>query len=176
VNANCMYCLRPFDAHTQLPTGDRGCADGKNTFNVEFQISPDAAAYVQANLDKSSADLAQGWIDQVRRKQRAEFEARTRAAPSNRRPSLSDAIESIGTFSTLAYCELTGAPDFHSKWVGSIEFCDYATGDVRTLVVDMVDHAMFEAWLTRNPSFCDADMRDHAREAVARMGSRSVKR
>lgn len=67
----CMNCQQPFEAHTVLPGGrDRACPDGKNTFNCEFQISAEAAAFVKANLDKSPEELTKLWIDRVRAKGR----------------------------------------------------------------------------------------------------------
>lgn len=65
---SCMNCQQPFEAHTRLPGGDSACPDGKNTFNFEFQISPEVAEFVRANLDKPSDELARLWIERVRSK------------------------------------------------------------------------------------------------------------
>ena len=63
---NCMHCNQPLDAHTPLPGGhDSACPDGKNTFNFEFQINPEVAAFVKENLDKPSDELARLWIERV---------------------------------------------------------------------------------------------------------------
>lgn len=70
---NCMHCNQPLEAHTPLPDGrDSACPDGKNTFNFEFQIHPEVAAFVQENLDKPSDELARLWIERVREKNRRE--------------------------------------------------------------------------------------------------------
>lgn len=67
---NCMHCNQPFEAHAPQSSGDSLCPDGKHTFNCEFQINPEAAAFVKANLDKPSDELAQLWIERVRQKNR----------------------------------------------------------------------------------------------------------
>jgi len=67
---NCMHCQQPLEAHVPRPDGNRACPDGKNTFNFTLQINPEAIEYVKANLDKSPSELAQGWIDKVRKRQR----------------------------------------------------------------------------------------------------------
>lgn len=63
----CMNCQRPHEEHA---SPDGACPDGKNTFNFEFQISDEAAAFVRANLDKPSDELARLWIERVRGKAR----------------------------------------------------------------------------------------------------------
>lgn len=64
----CMNCQQPFAAHPPLPSGDRACPDGRNTFNCEFQISEEVAEFVRANLDKSPEELTRLWIERVRKK------------------------------------------------------------------------------------------------------------
>jgi hypothetical protein len=66
---NCMNCGQPFEAHTRNGR-DSLCPDGKNTFNFEFEISPEAAEFVKQNMDKSSKELADMWIERIREKTR----------------------------------------------------------------------------------------------------------
>lgn len=64
---NCMHCNLRFDDHDVRPDGDRACRDGKNTFNVVFEINPAVGEFIKENLDKSPEELADLWIDKVRR-------------------------------------------------------------------------------------------------------------
>ncbi|HSX23378.1 MAG TPA: hypothetical protein VLE97_11445 [Gaiellaceae bacterium] len=67
----CMHCGEPLEAHTPLPGGrDSACRDGKNTFNFEFQINPEVAEFVKANLDKPPEELTRLWIERVRANER----------------------------------------------------------------------------------------------------------
>jgi len=67
---HCTNCQRPFEEHSRLPSGRSACPVGESTFDFEFQISDEAAAFVKENLDKPSSELARLWIDRVRKKPR----------------------------------------------------------------------------------------------------------
>ena len=184
----CMHCQQPFQAHTRRGDDDPLCPDGKNTFNFEFQISPEAAAYVQANMDKSPNELAQGWIEQVRQRERAAREAlqhdgaKVLAKAARGEPlTLFDALESIGA---------TMDEMWQGEWTGPILFND-SKGHSRLILVEDEDHDLFAEWLRTNAlnspemqqlreAFKDLTdpfvngLQEHARQALGRMCARPV--
>lgn len=170
-----MHCQQPHEAHTLQPDGDSACPDGKNTFNFEFQINPEVAAYVQANMDKSPEELTQGWIEHIRARDRARAAARAalqrdgaaaRAkADSGATMTLFDALETIGAMMD---------EHWHGEWTGPILFND-PKGASRMILVEQDDHDQFAAWYAKNPRFSGEEIQDHARAALVRMCSRPIR-
>ncbi len=64
----CMHCGNAFAQHA-LRDEKRWCPNGTQEFNVEFQVNPEVIEFVKAHPDKSSAELAELWIERIRRKQ-----------------------------------------------------------------------------------------------------------
>lgn len=59
-----MHCGKPFNEHT-LRADKRWCPNGNQEFNVEFHVNPDVIDFVKKHPDKSSAELAELWIERV---------------------------------------------------------------------------------------------------------------
>jgi len=79
-------------------------------------------------------------------------------------PNLFAALESIGaTMNSI----------WHGEWTGPIMFDD-AKGCSRVILVEPVDHDLFDAWHQANPDFTDDELQVHGREALVRMCGRPI--
>lgn len=171
---NCMHCQQPLEAHTPRSDGDSTCPDGKNTFNFEFQISSEAAAYVQANLDKSPEELTQGWIERIRTRDRARAaaEAALQRDGAKIRAKLARG-ETLTLFDALGSIGALMDPHWHGEWTGPILFND-PKGASRLILIEQADHDLFDAWYAQHAQFTDEQLQDHGREALVRMCSRPI--
>jgi hypothetical protein len=186
-----MHCQQPLEAHTRRPDGDSDCPDGKNTFNFEFQINPEVAAYVQANMDKSSEELTAGWIEHIRARDRARAaaEAALQRDGALIRAKL-DRGEALTLFDALGSIGAMMDEHWHGEWTGPILFNDHK-GASRLILVEQEDHDLFDAWLREHAPdseemqqlaetfkdltdpFVDG-LQEHARHALVRMATRPV--
>jgi len=195
---NCMHCQQPLEAHTPRPDGNSTCADGKNTFNFEFQIDPEAAAYVKANMDKSPEELTQDWIERIRARDRARAAAQAALQRDGTKIRAKiDRGEALSLFDALGSIGAMMDEHWHGEWTGPILFND-PKGASRLILVEQEDHDLFDKWLCANApdskemqqlrdAFKDergasilttdpfvAMLQDHAREALVRMCTRPV--
>ena len=59
-----MRCGEEFDQH-EARGNERWCRDGQHRFNVKFHAAPEVIDFLKKNLDKSSEELADLWIERV---------------------------------------------------------------------------------------------------------------
>jgi hypothetical protein len=62
-----MHCGESFEQHA-LRDNERWCRDGQHRFNCEFQINPEVVDFVKAYPDKSGKELADLWIERMRKR------------------------------------------------------------------------------------------------------------
>lgn len=63
----CMHCGEQFRDH-RVQGDERWCRDGRDRFNVVFDVNPDVRDFIADNSEASPDDLAKLWVERLRRK------------------------------------------------------------------------------------------------------------